>query len=69
MTVASQGSGVAIGDSALIGEDLKAGRLATPFELRVPTGMGYYLVYPPGSAPSVGLLALMNWLVSQAQQP
>eukprot|EP01132_Coremiostelium_polycephalum_P017412 gene17412-20852_t len=49
MTVASQGSGVAIGDSALIGEDLKAGRLATPFELRGPTGMGDYLVYPPGT--------------------
>ncbi|MGQ7858905.1 LysR substrate-binding domain-containing protein [Pseudomonas sp. 32A] len=67
MTVASQGSGVAIGDSALIGEDLKAGRLATPFELRVSTGMGYYLVYPPGTQPSAGLEQLMDWLVSQAQ--
>ncbi|AKS05780.1 LysR substrate-binding domain-containing protein [Pseudomonas trivialis] len=69
MTVASQGSGVAIGDSALIGEEVKAGRLVMPFELRVPTGMGYYLVYPPGTAPSAGLEALMNWLVSQAQHP
>ncbi|MFC6337442.1 LysR family transcriptional regulator [Pseudomonas sp. CCM 7891] len=67
MTVALQGSGVAIGDSALIGEDLKAGRLVMPFELRVPTGMGYYLVYPPGTEPSAGLEALMTWLVSQAQ--
>lgn len=67
MTVASQGSGVAIGDRALIGEDLKAGRLATPFELKVPTGMGYYLVYPQATAPSPGLEALMSWLVGQAQ--
>lgn len=67
MTVASQGSGVAIGDSALIGEDVKAGRLVMPFELRVPTGMGYYLVHPPGTAPSEGLEALMDWLVSEAQ--
>lgn len=67
MTVASQGSGVAIGDTALIGEDVKAGRLATPFELRVPTGKGYFLVCPPGTAPSAGLEALMDWLVSQAQ--
>jgi len=67
MTVASQGSGVAIGDRALIGDDLKAGRLATPFELRVPTGMSYYLVYPPGSEPSAGLEALMDWLVTQAK--
>lgn len=69
MTVASQGTGVAMGDSALIGEDLKAGRLAMPFELRVSTGMGYYLVYPPGAEPSAGLEALMDWLVSQAQSP
>lgn len=68
MTVASQGSGVAIGDTALIGEDVMAGRLATPFELRVPTGKGYYLVCPPGTEPSAGLEALMDWLVSQAQQ-
>ncbi|SDS92318.1 transcriptional regulator, LysR family [Pseudomonas sp. bs2935] len=66
MTVASQGSGVAMGDSALIGEDLRAGRLAMPFELRVSTGMGYFLVYPPGKEPSVGLVALMDWLVSEA---
>jgi LysR family glycine cleavage system transcriptional activator len=63
MTVAAQGSGVAIGDSALIGEDVKAGRLVMPFALRVPTGMGYYLVYPPGTEPSADLEALMNWLV------
>ncbi|PIB49899.1 LysR substrate-binding domain-containing protein [Pseudomonas sp. 2822-17] len=69
MTVASQGSGVAIGDSALIGEDVKAGRLVMPFALRVSTGMGYYLVYPPGTKPSTGLEALMDWLVSQAQFP
>ncbi|RFD34501.1 LysR family transcriptional regulator [Pseudomonas sp. GL93] len=66
MTVASQGTGVAMGDSALIGEDLKAGRLAMPFELRVSTGMGYYLVYPPGKEPSAGLVELMDWLVREA---
>ncbi|MGB7644262.1 MAG: LysR family transcriptional regulator, partial [Pseudomonas fluorescens] len=27
-----------------------------------------YLVYPPGTEPSAGLEALMDWLVSQAQQ-
>lgn len=66
MRVASQGSGVALGDSALIAEDLKAGRLVTPFALRVPTGMAYYLVCPPGIEPSAELVALMNWLVEQA---
>ena len=66
MTVASQGSGVAIGDCALIGEDVKAGRLVMPFERRVPTGMGYYLVSAPGAQPMPELEALMAWLQSQA---
>ncbi|OLF52848.1 LysR substrate-binding domain-containing protein [Pseudomonas chlororaphis] len=67
MSVASQGAGVALGDWALIGEDLSAGRLVTPFDLKVRTGLGYYLVHPEGSPPSPPLQALLDWLVEQAQ--
>lgn len=67
MSVASQGTGVAIGDWALIGEDLSAGRLVMPFELKVRTGLGYYLVHPDRSAPSPQLRALLDWLVEQAR--
>lgn len=68
MTVASQGSGVAIGDWSLIGEDLSAGRLATPFEVKVRTGAGYYFVYPDHPAPSPPLRQLLDWLLAQAAQ-
>lgn len=68
MSVASQGTGVAIGDWSLIGEDLSAGRLVTPFELKVRTGQAYYLVYPERSEPSKQLRELMDWLVEQAQE-
>lgn len=68
MSVASQGTGVAIGDWSLIGEDLSAGRLVTPFELKVRTGQAYYLVYPQRPEPSAPLLELMDWLVKQAQE-
>ncbi|MDD0974428.1 LysR substrate-binding domain-containing protein [Pseudomonas fontis] len=64
MSMASQGNGVAIGDWALIGEDLRNGRLVMPFDLRVPTGKGYYLVRPP-RADSPGLLELLGWLCDQ----
>jgi len=66
MSVASQGTGVAIGDWSLIGEDLSAGRLVMPFELKVRTGLAYYLVYPQRTKPSPQLKALLDWLVEQA---
>jgi LysR family glycine cleavage system transcriptional activator len=46
MSMASQGTGVAIGDWSLIGDDLSAGRLVMPFDLKVKTGLAYYLVFP-----------------------
>ena len=66
MTVAAQGNGVAIGDWSLISDDLQAGNLAMPFDFKVATGAGYYLVCPPRREPSAPLRALMEWLVIQA---
>ncbi|MGH8435154.1 MAG: LysR substrate-binding domain-containing protein [Pseudomonas sp.] len=68
MSVASQGTGVAIGDWALIGEDLSAGRLVTPFELKVRTGAAYYLVYPERPDPAPQLRELIDWLLGQAAE-
>ncbi|MHA6193322.1 LysR substrate-binding domain-containing protein [Pseudomonas wadenswilerensis] len=65
MAMASQGTGVAIGDWALIGEDLANGRLVMPFGLRVATGKAYYLVVP-GKVAAPGLLELLEWLEGQA---
>ena len=68
MTVAAQGNGVAIGDWALIGDDLKAGRLVMPFDLRIRTGGAYYMVCSPRNEPSPPLRELMAWLLKQAQE-
>ncbi|MFK3771915.1 LysR substrate-binding domain-containing protein [Pseudomonas sp. NPDC089406] len=65
MAMASQGTGVAIGDWALIGDDLRSGRLCMPFGLKVMTGKGYYLV-SPGKAMPAGLGELLDWLQAQA---
>ncbi|QXH52562.1 LysR family transcriptional regulator [Pseudomonas fakonensis] len=65
MAMASQGTGVAIGDWALIGDDLRSGRLCMPFRLKVMTGKGYYLV-SPGKAMPAGLGELLDWLQDQA---
>lgn len=66
MTVASHGAGVAMGDRALIGADLDAGRLVAPFDLSVRTGAAYYLVYPDGRECPTALRVLMDWLLIQA---
>ena len=66
MSMASHGTGVAIGDWSLIGDDLNAGRLVMPFALKVKTGLAYYVVVPGGAQPSPQLEALMLWLVEQA---
>lgn len=65
MAMAAQGTGVAIGDWSLIGDDVRAGRLCTPFGLKVGTGKGYYLVCPPGAL-APGLLELLDWLEDRA---
>jgi len=67
MSMASQGTGVAIGDWSLIGDDLSAGRLVAPFELKVRTGLGYHLVYPRKAQVSEQLQEMMEWLVEQAR--
>jgi LysR family glycine cleavage system transcriptional activator len=66
MSMASHGTGVAIGDWSLIGDDLRAGRLVMPFDLKVKTGLAYYVVLPPGVEASPQLEELMIWLVEQA---
>ena len=66
MTVAAQGNGVAIGDWSLIGDDLKAGRLAMPFDFKVRTGAVYRLVCSSRNEPSTPLRELLDWLVKQA---
>ncbi|KGU85423.1 LysR family transcriptional regulator [Pseudomonas mediterranea] len=67
MSMASQGTGVAIGDWSLIGDDLSAGRLVMPFELKVRTGLGYHLVFPRKAQATGPLQELMGWLVEQAR--
>ncbi|WP_449431375.1 LysR substrate-binding domain-containing protein [Pseudomonas putida] len=61
MAMASQGTGIAIGDWALIGDDLRSGRLCMPFGVKVLTGKAYYLVSQAKSLPA-RLIELMDWL-------
>jgi LysR family glycine cleavage system transcriptional activator len=59
--------GVTIAQHALVDDDLKSGRLASPVSLRVRTSGGYYLAYPPDRPQSARLAAFERWIVSEAE--
>jgi LysR family transcriptional regulator, glycine cleavage system transcriptional activator len=63
---AVQGDGVVLGRSALIADDLKAGRLVKPFALSLPTDLGYYVVYPAQAAERPKTRAFRDWLLEEA---
>ncbi len=67
LQAAIQGYGVAMGDLLFIEEDLKAGRLVTPFDMP-PTEVGaYFLVYPEEENSDPAFQAFRTWLREAAE--
>ena len=63
---AIEGLGVALGQIALIREDLAAGRLVVPLPGVLEDGSAYILAYPEVAARNELLGSFRNWLVAQA---
>ena len=61
---AISGAGVALGRSALVAEDLAAGRLVAPFTAVVPTDAAYYVLTPEDQAPPPKVKAFRDWLLT-----
>jgi LysR family glycine cleavage system transcriptional activator len=64
ITAAMQGLGVAIADETLVREDIRAGRLARPFNTSVKTGASYRLVLRESRAKAAGLAAFRACLLN-----
>lgn len=64
---AVRGEGVVLGRSALVADDLAAGRLVRPFELSLPAGFAYYVVYPPRALERPGVKSFRDWLIAEAR--
>ena len=60
------GEGVVLGPSALVGDDLAAGRLVRPFEISFPAELAYYVVYPPLALRREKVRAFRDWLLAEA---
>jgi LysR family transcriptional regulator, glycine cleavage system transcriptional activator len=62
---AIRGEGVVLGRSALVADDLAAGRLVRPFEFSLPAGFAYYVVYPPRALQRPNVKAFRDWLMAE----
>ncbi|SDS93700.1 transcriptional regulator, LysR family [Pseudomonas granadensis] len=61
---AVDGQGVCIGRSTYVADDLRAGRLVIPFELRLRDALGFYLVAPLETAQAEKIAAFRSWLLA-----
>ena len=64
---AVRGEGVVLGRSALVSDDLAAGRLVRPFELSLPAGFAYYVVCPQRALRRPSVKAFHDWLMAEAR--
>ena len=65
LQAAIDGAGVALGWLHLAAADLAAGRLVAPFDLALPMGLGFYLVYPEGHAARPKVVKVRAWLLAE----
>jgi DNA-binding transcriptional LysR family regulator len=62
LQAALDGIGVAIGLGPYVADDIAAGRLVAPFQLAVPKGRAWYLVYQSIRQDEPELVAFRGWL-------
>jgi LysR family glycine cleavage system transcriptional activator len=68
LQAAIEGHGVALGRSALTGNDLEAGRLVQPFGPSIPSQFRYFVVCPPSGSERPKVRAFRDWLFEQAAE-
>lgn len=62
LQAAIDGVGVAMGITPYINDDIAAGRLIAPFDVSIPKGMQWYLLYPPARADDPSFAAFRDWI-------
>jgi len=67
MEAAIEGVGVALGRSRFAETDIAAGRLVAPFDVRLPTDAGYYIVAPAQTADTPKIALFRDWLVASTR--
>lgn len=62
------GAGVVLGWRSLAAEDIAAGRVVEPFDLVLPLGSSFYLVYPESQSIRSNIAALRDWLMREVRE-
>ena len=62
---ALSGEGVALLDTNLFGDYLRAGRLTKPFECTIDDGYGYYLITQPEALGDTAIALFRSWLIER----
>ena len=65
LQAAIDGAGVVLGWRRLAADDISAGRLVMPFDLSLPLGSNFYLVYPESYASRPKVVMLRDWLLQE----
>jgi len=65
---AIQGEGVVLGRSALVADDVKAGRLVKPFSVSLPADLAYYVAYPAQTSQRPKVRAFRDWLFEEVSR-
>lgn len=65
LQAAIEGGGVVLGWRFLATADLEAERVIAPFDLELPLGLAFYLVYPESYAERPKVVAFQQWLLKE----
>jgi LysR family glycine cleavage system transcriptional activator len=65
---AIDGAGIVLGWRSLATADISSGRLVAPFELSLPLGLSFYLVYPKANANQKKIQKLLEWVLKEVGQ-
>jgi LysR family glycine cleavage system transcriptional activator len=68
LQAAIHGVGVALAESAFVRDDISAGRLVAPLDLRLYTDNKYYMSINPARAEMPAVTAFRAWLLSEIEQ-
>jgi LysR family glycine cleavage system transcriptional activator len=63
------GTGVVLGWRFLSAKDVAAGRVVEPFDLALPLGSSFYLVYPEAHSHRPNITVLRDWLLEEVRHP
>jgi LysR family glycine cleavage system transcriptional activator len=68
LQAAINGAGIVLGWRSLSAKDVAAGRVVEPFDVTLPLGSSFYLVYPEAHSLRPQIAAFRDWLKNELRE-